>query len=121
MSEEKLMTVSGEASGDLSSHQFKFMVIDSNNQLALNTSAGALCNGVLQDKPDAAGKAGSLGVGGVTKIVLGATLAAGAEVMSSAAGVAVAATATNKVLGTLRVGGASGEVGEMLWQPHGTA
>ena len=100
-----------KANADLSTHQFKFMKVSGDFTVDLNTTNAGNCLGVLQDKPNAAGVPANVMVDGVTKVKLGATLTAGAEVMSNASGVAVAATGVNAVvMGVLLEGGASGEI-----------
>jgi hypothetical protein len=99
------------AAADLSTHQFKFMRVSAEFEVNLNTTLGAPCIGILQDKPTA-GVAAAVMIDGISKVRLGATLAAGAEVMSSAAGLAVAATGAGMVvMGILLEGGANGEIG----------
>lgn len=115
-------TISRPAAADLSTHQFKFMKINSSAQAALCSVLGERIVGVLQDKPSAAGKAGSLMVGaGVTKITLGATLAAGASVTTSAAGVAVATQAGHYQAGILLEGGDATHIVSMVLTPGGFA
>lgn len=118
--EGNLQIIPGQvASADLSSHQFKFMDIGATGA-ALNTSAGAMCDGVLQNKPDALGKAASVAYSGVSKVVAGAAITAGARVMSSAAGKAVTATATNIGLGTaLEAATADGDLIAVLLDTKG--
>jgi hypothetical protein len=98
------------ASADLSSHQFKFMLIGATGA-ALNTTAGGNCDGVLQNKPDALGKAASVASRGVSKVMAGAAVAAGTFVMSNATGKAVTATATNAIQGkALEAASADGDL-----------
>lgn len=80
------------ASGDLSADQFKIVNIDSNGQVAVNTSAGGIVNGVLLNKPTAAGRSAEVaaldGVS-VSKVYSGAAVTQGARVQSDAAGKAI--------------------------------
>lgn len=78
------------AAGDLSSDQFKFVRLTASN-VALNSINGGLVDGVLQDKPEAAGRACSVASGGVTKVKAGAAFAKGAQLMSNSLGLAVTA------------------------------
>lgn len=112
-----LQRMSLPASADLSASQYHFTNINSSGQLAINTTAGGLVAGVLQDKPFAAGNPGNLGIGGGTKIILGGTVAAGANIASSATGTAVTAATGNVILGICVKGGAAGEIGEMIFNP----
>jgi hypothetical protein len=77
------------AAGDLSSHQFKFMKIDTNGEVALNTTAGAFVAGVLQNKPTAQGAAASVAYDGVSKVVAGSNVTKGDPVRSDVDGKAV--------------------------------
>jgi len=86
--EEALKTISVEASDDLSADQYKIVDVDTSGQLVVVSSAGAKMIGVLQDKPAAAGRVGSVGIDGVTKVVTGATFDAGVRVYSDDAGLA---------------------------------
>lgn len=115
-------TISRPAAADHSSNQFKFMKINSSAQAALCSVLGERIAGVLQDKPSAAGQAGSLMVGaGVTKITLGATLSAGDSVTTSAAGVAVATQSGHYQAGILLEGGVATNVVSMILTPGGFA
>jgi hypothetical protein len=97
--EEHLSTRSYPASGDLSAHQFKFVEINSDGQVAL-ANAGGNPDGVLQDKPTAAGQACCVAVAGVTKVVAGAALDEGVDVTSNGSGLAVEAGSGDDRSGT---------------------
>lgn len=84
-----------KAAGDLSSDQHKFIKLDGSGDAAVNTVAGGPVDGVLGNKPDAAGKAAQVVTDKVAKVKAGAAVAAGDVVMSDAAGLAITATATN--------------------------
>lgn len=119
MAENKVQSISVQASADLSAAQYLIMDINSSSQLATVATKGAKMAGVLQDKPAAAGRVGALGISGKTKVVLGATVAAGAEVISDANGKAIATDAIDQyVLGTCVVGGDANEIGEVLIKPY---
>ena len=97
-----------EAAADLSTNQFHFGIFSA-GQLAL-CGAGAAADGVIQNKP-ASGQAAALALAGsFSKIKLGATVAADAEVMSDATGRAITATSGNRILGKLKEGGAVNEI-----------
>jgi len=87
------------ASADLSSHQWKFVVMGATG-IALNTTAGGVVNGVLQNKPAALGREATVTMLGVTKVKASAAIAKGANIMSTATGLAATATATNEAVGT---------------------
>ena len=91
--EGNLQIVPGLVAGaDLSSDQFKFAVISAGDVI-VNTVLGGPIDGVLQDKPDTAGKAVSLANLGVSKVLAGAPISKGARVESNALGKAITAAA----------------------------
>lgn len=96
----RLASISVPASANLSADQFCFMTIDTNGNLVPVSTQGAQADGVLQDKPDAAGEAGQLAIAtSVSKVIAGAAITAGAQVMSDASGHAITATTGNYVAG----------------------
>jgi hypothetical protein len=118
--EQALKCVGLEAGADLSSKQYYFVKVNTDSQVVV-AGDGEAAVGVLQTKPDAAGRAGQVAIGGITKVLIGATLAAGDSVASDGNGKAAPATTGEKVLGTCIVGGAAGEIGSMLFQPRHSA
>jgi hypothetical protein len=106
------------AGSDLSAAQFKFVEVNSSGQLAL-AGDGAHADGVLQDTPAAAGRAGLVDIGGITKVKCGAAVTAGGPVASDAAGLAVNAATGDVILGTALETGASGRIISMLFHPRG--
>jgi hypothetical protein len=119
--ENSLKSVTFEAAGDLSAKQYHFVDINAAKRVAAVAVLGAMADGVLQDTPDAAGRAACVAIGGKTKIVFGGTVAAGADIAASAAGAAVTAVAGNIILGTCAEGGSAGHIGSMIFQPRGPA
>jgi hypothetical protein len=118
-SENDVRSISVPAAADLSAAQYRMMDINSSGQIATVATKGAKMAGVLQDKPAAAGRIGALGYSGVTKVELGDTVAAGAEVISDANGAAVATDAADQyILGVCLEGGTVGEVGKVLIKPY---
>lgn len=89
--EEALKCISVPANTDLSSYQYRFVTVNSSGNLAL-TGDGANADGVLQDKPAAAGRPGSMAIEGVTKLIASGTITAGDDIASGASGVGVKAT-----------------------------
>lgn len=81
-----------EASADLSTHRYKLVAVNGSGQVAL-AGAGDMAIGVLQNKPSAQGRSATVRVSGVSKVVAGAAVSAGAQVTSDANGKAVTATA----------------------------
>lgn len=100
------------ANADLSANQFYAVKLGSNGKLAL-CGAGEAAMGILQDKPVADGF-GTVMTVGVTKAKAGGTIAAGAMVMSNAAGKMVTATGTNAVVGLAMSAAADGDIFSVL-------
>lgn len=111
---EKLCCITRPAGADLSAAQYRFVELTSAGKVTQCNAQGELALGVLQNDPDADTRAAEVAIGGVTKVTLGATVAANAKVMTDTTGRAITATATNHVLGLCIKGGAVGEVGEVL-------
>ena len=101
--EQDGFSISREAAADLSAHQHKFVKLNSSGQIAAIAAATDIPVGVLQDKPDAAGKVGRVMVGGITKLQGDADLAKGDLIGTSADGQAAAYVAgtdtTNYIVG----------------------
>lgn len=98
--EEILKTISAEAAADLSAHQFKIVQQTTTGINLANATSDLL--GVLQDKPAALGRAGSVAVAGVTKLkctaaAAGTAIAAGDLLASSTVGLGVKAAASTSV------------------------
>jgi len=111
---EAIKSVSLEAASDLSTHQFKFVVQGSGGQVALVASNGGDADGVLLNKPDAAGRAAEVAVGGIAKVIAAGTITRGGKVSSTAAGLAQAAASTHHVLGRAMTSVAVNELVEVL-------
>lgn len=112
---ERLNPITRPAASDQSANQYKLVELNSSGQVSACNAAGELSIGVLQNKPSAAGQAAEVAiVGSVSKVVLGATVAAGAKVTTDASGRAVTAVSTNTVIGICLKGGAVNEIGEIL-------
>lgn len=101
------------ASADLSASQYCFMKIVS-GQLAVASDGGADAAGVLQNKPDAANKAGTLGYSGTTKVRAGGSFSSGARVSCDGSGYAVAVGTGDTALGTAIADGTSGKITSVL-------
>lgn len=109
---EALESITRLASADLSANQYHFMKLNSSGKAEL-AGAGEAAVGVLQNKPDALDKDATIGFKGISKVVCAAALAPNTKVMSDASGEAVAATATNHVLG-IHVGDATSASGDVI-------
>lgn len=115
--DNKNFEVSFPAAADLSLKQFTYVLIDSAGEIAAVTGITDIIFGILQNKPDAQGKPASvvpMGSGGISKIVLGATVAIGIRVGTSTAGKAVADASTNFNGGILTEGGVLDDIGSVL-------
>ncbi len=91
---EALVSISREASGDLSAHQFKLMQLDANGRVALADATSEII-GILQNKPSALGRLAEVGVGGVSKCQVLSTIVPGGLVTSSTVGIGTAAVASS--------------------------
>lgn len=98
---EKMDTITGVASADLSASQYEIVDVNSSGKIAVVGTKGAKCLGVLQNKPSASGMPCEVAVGNVAKVAAGAAVTAGSEVISDATGRAIAKDAGRQfVLGT---------------------
>lgn len=86
------------AAADLSTHQYKFVTVNGSGQAALST-LGAASAGVLQDDPDAVGRAGYVMSDGISQVVAGAPVPVGSLVASDANGKAKVAASGEYVHG----------------------
>ena len=112
--QESVISITIPAGGDLSASQYRFVQVASDGQCDIVAGAGLDATGVLQNAPDAAGKASEIAIAGRVKVVAGGTVASGALVQSDASGDALLATTGDFVLGQCLIGGAVGEVIEVL-------
>lgn len=108
-------TFAREAAVDLSASQYCAVASDANGRLVL-PAAGALCLGVLQNKPASLGAEGSVMVDGVTKMLASAAITVGSPVTVDAAGKANSTLAAgNQVIGVaLTAAAAANEVISVL-------
>lgn len=117
--ESTLQAITVQASADLSSNQYMFVLVNSSGQLAAASVDSAIA-GVLQDKPAAAGRAGNLAYSGRSKIKLGGTVTAGNFLTSDSSGNAVAVASGSAVsAGIALTSGTSGQIVDMLIQLAG--
>lgn len=116
--ENTISAISLPAAADLSAAQYKIVTVNSSGQAALANATSTVV-GVLQNKPSAAGRVATIADRGVSKVVAGAAITAGARVTSDASGNAVAASiAGDAVLGIALTGAASGDVFPVLIQTY---
>lgn len=120
--EEILRGISLPASADLSGNQFYFIYIDTNGRIALPSTANRDVLGVLNDKPNALGRAGDVTVGGVVKVMSGGAVAIGDFVTNDNTGKGVTATGGQKAHGICITGcAATGQlISVLLGGPRGT-
>ena len=86
--QEAVRSISRLAAADLTGSQFLLVDIDSDGKAALAGSTTRVA-GVLQNNPDT-DQAATVAIAGVTKVISGAAITAGADVGSDAAGKAIA-------------------------------
>lgn len=96
--EESLTCISVPANADLSASQYRFMKVNSSGNLIAATANGA-ADGVLQNKPSAAGMAGSLAIAGVSQVEAGSAITAGDHVAVATGGKAATAATGATVVG----------------------
>lgn len=108
-----------EAGADLSAKQYFFVSVSADGQVD-PTGDGADADGVLQNNPDAAGKAATVAVAGVVKVSCGGVVTRGGPVASDGNGEAVSAASGDVILGTALDTGADGAVIRMIFNPRGT-
>lgn len=116
--ENSLHVISAVAGADLSTHQYKFVKLNSTANQVVLCGDGEDGDGVLQNDP-ASGEAALVAIGGATKVKLGGTVAAGGVVSSGASGVANASANGDYMLGKALTGGASGEIITMIFAKNG--
>lgn len=92
----QVIDISVDAGADLSSNQFHPVRIDSSGQLQQPLD-GEPVDGILQNKPAAAARSGSLRVAGESLVVAGASFTAGDELASNSVGRATTATSGDEV------------------------
>ncbi|HUE02147.1 MAG TPA: capsid cement protein [Bryobacteraceae bacterium] len=91
--------------------QFYFVTVNSSGQINF-TGAGAVADGVVQDKPNAQGVEGEVAILGITKLLTGAAVNNGDPLMANASGQAITATSGNFV--RARALAASGGAGVII-------
>jgi len=103
-----------EAGQDLSSSQYFFVAVAADGQVD-PAGDGAFAEGVLQNDPDAAGKAASVQIDGISKVTAAGAISVGDAVSSAASGKANTAASGDVILGTaLGAATADGDVISVL-------
>jgi hypothetical protein len=104
---------------DMSAKQYRFMTIDSSGNAAVSTR-GQFSVGILQNKPAAVGRPGTVRTAGVSKAVLGGSVTAGNAVVSDANGAAVTTSSGDTAyMGIALQTGVSGDIVPVFIQPRG--
>lgn len=124
------MTVGDQLGGDITRaaaadysaaiEQYKIVRATSATQVTTTTAATQIPLGILQNRP-ASGQAAEVRVnsGSTSKVVCGAAVAAGVEVMSDGSGRAITATTTNEVVGiALSATSNANELLDVLIRPY---
>ena len=88
---ENLQTISLDAAADLSAKQYTFVKASGVNGVAANVLATTLSIGILQNEPPS-GSPATVAIAGVSKVLAGAAVTAGDQVMSDTSGRAITAT-----------------------------
>lgn len=114
--EQNLVTITVVAGADLSSSQFKFVESNSSGTATVCNAAGEYVLGVLQNDPTS-GQAATVATSGISKVVLGGTVAINDQISTDASGRAIAATTGHKIVGIARKGGSVGEIGSVFLRP----
>ena len=98
---ESTTMISLPASTDLSASQYCFVSITTSGEVELTGAAGSAV-GILQNKPAAQGRAAEILIGGVSKLVCGASaIRAGYNLASAASGQGAEATTGDPVQGLI--------------------
>lgn len=119
--ERSLLEISKPAAADLSTYQYRGVLIAAGSVNIATGTASAII-GVLQNKPSAAGAAARVAIGGVTKMIASASITAGAWVAVNGEGMGVTAgtgdNATQAVGRALETASGSLSVFELLIMPQ---
>lgn len=108
------------AGQDFTGKRFRFVKCDGSGNAILTAAATDIPVGVAQDEPNVIGAPLAVYGSGITKVIAGAAIVAGAPVSSDATGAAITATAGKFIAGiALTTAGAAGEQVSVLFQPAG--
>lgn len=97
-SDESVTKITLEAGADYSASQYCFVVMASDGQVD-PCGSGLRADGVLYNKPTAAGRDAEVAISGIVKVKAGAAITRGAMVKSDASGKAVTAATTTFAMG----------------------
>lgn len=100
-----------KAAADLSLQQFKIVKLSANaREVNICTAVTDLPLGVLQDKPSVAGRAATVRLIGISKVVAGAAIAVNSIVGPDTQGRAIVTAAGGAIGWALEAAGAAGEI-----------
>lgn len=112
--------ITREAAGDLSGSLFKF-VKQAGATVTAVAAATDVALGVLQNKPDAAGKASAVMIDGISRVVAAEALSAGVDVYLSADGSVTATVQVGNSVGTTQDScSGAGKLVSVLLKPLGS-
>lgn len=89
---ENLHVISVAVDADYSAGQFTIMTLQTDGQALQATTNSSPLIGILQNKPAAAGRAGEIAIGGVSKCVASAAISVLAQLTATTGGKAVTTT-----------------------------
>lgn len=113
--EEAVVAITLPAGGNMSTEQYRFVVVASDGQIDSVASAGGDADGVLLDKPSAAGDPARVAIAGVVPVVVGSGgVTRGDKLQSGADGEALTAASGDHVLGKALTTAAEGALVECL-------
>lgn len=106
--------------GPQGSGQYLLVFLSAARTVSLQTTQGALCYGVLQNAP-VAGGAASVSIVGITKVVVGAAVTAGTELMVDTNGRAIPWVTTNRKIGMAleSAAAANAMISMLIYTPNG--
>lgn len=110
--EEGLVAISKTAGADLSAaaNAYTGVKYNGSGQLVAFAAATDRPAGVLQKPLPKSGEVGRLGVGGISKVKLGGTVAAGDQIQFNATGAGIVAAVGGHIIGTAQSAGVSGDI-----------
>jgi len=115
--QEAVISITLPAAADLRTHQYKFVEIDGDGNVAL-AGDDAHADGVLLNDPNT-GEAAIVGIAGVLKVKCGAGVTRGGSVATGANGAAKNTDTGASILGTALETGANGRIISILFHPRG--
>lgn len=110
--EQPGVVVTLEAGADLSTKQYHFIKVTGAQTCNAITATTDKPVGVLQNKPAAVGRAATVNVDGITKMIAGGAVPAGSPISFNAAGQAIVATTGLVIHGTAL--GSAGAVNDLV-------